>query len=269
MASHPRQTHLLRRDGSLITKTYRSWSRDEHRREWAVLNRLAARQPGLGPRPVRAALDTEPPSITMTIIPGTPIAGRWSDDHVTFLADAMCQFWSTPADGLPALDMYEAGYWRALMASSIRPAAGVEQEAYDLAERWIAGPDLDALLAGPLDVLGHGDPQPGNLLSDGDRIRLVDFEDAGAGDLCFELANFVEHLGARDAGLERMAGLIEHDADRYHLFRRLLAAFWLTRLLPDPAGIRPPRTAELREQSLRLIDLFGCGCSRSAIGTPT
>lgn len=257
MARRPRQTHHLRRHGGLITKTYQSWSRDEHRREWEALNRLASHQPGLGPQPVQAALDAEPPSITMTIIPGTPIAGRWSDDQIRLLADAMSRLWSTPADGLAPLDLYEPGYWRALMDGSKRPATGIEQQAYDLAERWISGPELDALLAGPLRVLGHGDPQPGNLLYDGERIRLVDFEDAGAGDPCFELANFVEHLGARDAGLERMADLIDHDADRYQRFRRLLAVFWLMKLLPDPDGIRPPRATELREQSLRLIDLFG------------
>lgn len=256
MASHPRQTHLLHRDGGLITKTYRSWSRGEHRREWAALNRLATHQPGLAPQPIRAALDAEPPSITMTIVPGTPITGRWSDDQLGSLADAMRRLWSTPADGLAPLDLYEAAYWRALMARSNRPAAGVEQQAYDLAVRWISGPELDELLAGPLDVLGHGDPQPGNLLYDGERIRLVDFEDAGAGDPCFELANFAEHLGTRGTGLDRIANLVEHDAVRYHSFRRLLAVFWLMKLLPDPVGIRPPRTAELREQSLRLVSLF-------------
>lgn len=252
----PRQTHLLHRHGALITKTYRTWQRGEHRREWGVLTRLAAHRPGLAPAPVRANLDAEPPWITLTVIPGEPITGRWSDHQIQLLADAMRLLWSTPADGLPPLGMYETGYWRRLLEKAVRPMAGIEQEAYDLAARWIAGPELDALLAGPLQVLGHGDPQFGNLLYDGERIRLVDFEDGGAGDLCFELANFAEHLGAREAGLDRMAGLIQHDVDRYRLFRRLLAIFWLTRLLPDPAGIRPPRSTELRDQALRVIDLF-------------
>lgn len=257
MDPKPRQTHDLRREGELITKTYRSWTRGEHRREWAVLNRLATHQPGLGPRPVRARLDADPPSITMTVIPGEPIVGRWGDDQVELLADAMRGLWGTPCVGLAPRGDYEPSYWRARMTRSKRPPSGIEQQAYDLATEWIAGPELDDLLSGPLDVLGQGDPQPGNLLYDGEQIRLVDFEDAGAGDLCFELANFAEHLGTRGSGLDRLADLIDHDADRYRLFRRLLAVFWLTLLLPDPAGIRPPRTEELRDQSLRLIGLFG------------
>ncbi|GAB3926990.1 hypothetical protein GCM10027613_42030 [Microlunatus endophyticus] len=253
----PRQTHRLRRDGELITKTYRSWSRDEHRREWAVLERLATRRPGLAPEPVRADLEAEPPSITMTAIPGAAISGRWSDEQVRLLAEAMNRLWSTPYDGLPPLDMYQPGYWRDLVAGSDRPTSGIAMQAYDIATGWVAGPDVARLLDGRFDVLGHGDPQPGNLLYDGEQIRLVDFEDAGAGDLCFELANLAEHLGTRLAGLDRVVGLVDHDPRRYLLFRRLLAVFWLIKLLPDPTGVRPPRTAELRDQSLRLLDLFG------------
>lgn len=195
--SAPRQTHELRRDGELITKTYRSWARGEHRREWAALNLLAEHRPGLAPEPVRADLEGTPPSITMTVVPGRPIAGRWTDDQVDLLAEAMTRLWSVPTE-LDSIGVHAPDYWRRLVATSIRPSGGTEQKVYDLASAWINGPALDDLLDGSApQVFGQGDPQTGNLLLDHNRIRLVDFEDARASDACFELANFAEHLGNR------------------------------------------------------------------------
>lgn len=253
----PRQTHRLDRDGDLITKTYRSWSRGEHRREWWTLNQLADYQPGLAPQPISADLEATPPSITMTVLPGRPITGIWSGDQLGLLGDAMRSLWSTPCDGLEPIDVHHPGYWRALAGSSVRPPLGAERQAYDLAAAWIDSPDLDALLdSSQLRILGQGDPQPGNMIYDGVRIRLVDFEDAGASDPDFELANFAEHLGTRGTGLDQLVAHFEVDERRYQFCRRLLASFWLFTLLPDPEGIRPPRTAELHDQALRLIDLF-------------
>ncbi|WP_228265948.1 phosphotransferase [Microlunatus elymi] len=252
-----RQTHHLRRDRDLITKTYRTWGRQEHHREWTTLNLLALHQPGLAPEPISAELDREPPSITMTALPGDPIVGYWTDDQIHLLAKAMRRLWDVPGDRPAPIDMHNAHYWRHLAARSLRPASGVELRAFDLTVDWITGPALNSLLDGrTLQILGQGDPQPGNMLYDGRGIRLVDFEDAGASDVCFELANFAEHLGARGTGLDRLADLIDHDHRRYHLYRRLIASFWLFRLLPDPTGARPPRTAELHDQAVRLIDLF-------------
>ncbi len=252
-----RQTHLLRRDGDLITKTYRGWDRDQHTREWDALTRLARYAPGLGPKPVSALLDAKPPSVTMTVIPGQPIVGAWTDEQIRLLAETLRRLWKIPTAGLTPIDMHESAYWRDLADKAVRPPNGVEQEAYDLAEEWIAGPDLDLVLDGQQQqILGQGDPQPGNLLYDGESIRLVDFEDAGASDVCFELANFAEHLGTRGTGLDRVAEIIDHDQSRYRQCRRLLASFWLFRLLPDPTGTRRNRTVKLPEQAARLVDLF-------------
>jgi hypothetical protein len=49
-------THELTVTAGLVTKRYTSWARDEHRREWTVLNRLHDQLPGLVPEPVRADL---------------------------------------------------------------------------------------------------------------------------------------------------------------------------------------------------------------------
>lgn len=253
----PRQTHELRREGDLITKVYRSWGRREPHREWAALRCLAVHQPGLGPDPITADLDGQPPSITMTVVPGHTIDGRWTEHQLGLLADAMRRLWSAPSDGLPAIDLHEPQYWRGLVAGSVRPQPGAEQDAYDLAGKWINSPELESLLDGRQpQVLGQGDPQPGNMLYDGVAIRLVDFEDSGASDVCFELANFAEHLGTRDTGLHRLADFIDHDSERYRLCRRLIAAWWLFRLLPDPTGRRPARPVDLHNQATRLVGLF-------------
>lgn len=250
--SAPRQTHELRRDGELITKTYRSWARGEHRREWAALNLLAEHRPGLAPEPVRADLEGTPPSITMTVVPGRPIAGRWTDDQVDLLAEAMTRLWSVPTE-LDSIGVHAPDYWRRLVATSIRPSGGTEQKVYDLASAWINGPALDDLLDGSApQVFGQGDPQTGNLLLDHNRIRLVDFEDARASDACFELANFAEHLGNRDAGLDRLAERFPINPVRLRLCRRLLAIFWFLRLLP----VRAERAEDFTGQTHRLLELF-------------
>lgn len=214
-------------------------------------------QPGLAPAPVSAQLDADPPLVTITVLPGSPIAGRWSENQIRLMAEAMRRLWSVPCDGMTAIDWRDPAYWRNLVAGSQRPVIGVEAVAYDLAVGWIDGPELESLLDGcQPQILGQGDPQPGNMLYDGISIRLVDFEDAGPSDVCWELANFVEHLGTRDTGLDRLADLVDHDDQRYRRCRALIASFWLFALLPDPTGSRPPRSAELHRQALRLSGLF-------------
>ena len=74
--------------------------------------------------------------------------------------------------------------------------------------------------AGHPAVLGHGDPCLANYLWDGDRIRLIDFEDCGPSDRAFELAILTEHISAwSDARLE--------------------AEDLLAQVRPDPGGQNP------------------------------
>lgn len=257
VSSGVRHTHLLRGDGDVITKTYRGWGRDQHLREWSALNRLAVDAPGPAPAPVGALLDARPPSITMTMIPGQPIAGRWTDHQISLLADVLRRLWQVSSDGLPPIDMHQPDYWRQLAAGATPPVSGIVRDAYELVVDWLGGAELDAVLAGAhRQILGQGDPQPGNLLWDGEAIRLVDFEDSGASDVCFDLANFAEHIGTRGTGLHHVAELIQHDSWRYRRCRRLLASFWFFRMLPDLTGARRSRTVTLHDQAVRLVGLF-------------
>src|SRR5262245_61522837 len=95
------QTHTLTsKDGNLI-KRYTSWDRDEHRREWTVLNHLHAHVPGLVPVPLGADLDADPPSVTMSRITGAPLDGPLSPAQLDGLKLALDRMWSVPAAGLP------------------------------------------------------------------------------------------------------------------------------------------------------------------------
>lgn len=91
----------------------------------------------------------------------------------------------------------------------------------------------------------------GNLLYDGVRIRLIDFEDAGASNRCFELANFAEHLGNRGRGLGRLA-------DRFEVDRASVRppAAGFVQVLPIVAG-PGKRPADFAEQTERLLALLG------------
>jgi Ser/Thr protein kinase RdoA (MazF antagonist) len=233
-------THHLTFHGPFVTKKYRTWERGEHRREWAVLRHLHEHAGDLAPRPVEARLDDSPPAITMSRVPGEPLAvplsaaqlaglGRWSDD---------------------------LRFARRLTAGP-RPTAGILAEAFDAAVHWWTGPDPDQLRRRPAStVLGHRDPNPSNYLWDGRRVRIVDFEDAAISDPATELAIMAEHLAWRDAGADTLRGRCTVDQDRLLAARRLWAMFWLRLLLPGgPAADRnPPGTAE--SQAKRLLELL-------------
>jgi thiamine kinase-like enzyme len=111
-------------------------------------------------------------------------------------------------------------------------------------------------------VFGQGDPNLANFLWDGDRVRIVDFEDSGLSDRAFELADAVEHLSTWiDSGLDgdkflRAFDLSRAERSRLADCRRLAALFWLLRLQPGGnASLRnPPGT--LRRQAERLLALL-------------
>jgi len=59
-----------------VVKRYRSWERGEHLREWQALVMLASCAPDLAPAPLGCDLDSVPPHIRMSRIPGRPLAGQ-------------------------------------------------------------------------------------------------------------------------------------------------------------------------------------------------
>jgi Ser/Thr protein kinase RdoA (MazF antagonist) len=49
--------------------------------------------------------------------------------------------------------------------------------------------------------LGISDLNPANIIWDGERCRLVDFEDGGLTDPAYDLADHLEHISARTAAV--------------------------------------------------------------------
>lgn len=220
-----------------------------HGNEWSVLHHVHRHDPELCPRPV--SLDGDPPAVTMTVIPGSPLSGPLSPAQIDALVEAIHRLWSIPFDGPWRDDLRFARHLTAIP----RPSNGVAAQAYDAALAWWDGPDPLLLQEKPaVTVLGHRDPYLANYLWDGSRVRLVDFEDSCLSDPATEVAILIEHLSTHDSGLH--PGLFEVDPMRLLAARRLWAMFWLWRLLPGgPSEHRnPPGTADL--QARRLLDLL-------------
>ncbi|MEV4416037.1 aminoglycoside phosphotransferase family protein [Catellatospora sp. NPDC049609] len=245
------QTHDLSTDGDVLVKRYASWDRDEHRREWMVLNHLHPRLPDLVPAPLAARLDAVPPSVKMSRLPGLPLAGPLTPQLLDGLAEALRRMWSVPAAGLPPRRFHPAeavAAARSMFATALRPE-GVAGEAFDGAAGFLRRPvRVDAVPA----VVGHGDPNLANYLWDGTRVRIVDLEDAGASDVAYELATMVEHLSARDTDWTAFVRGFDVDGDRLRWSRTLFATLWFYWLLPGNGAAKrnPPGTLQLQAERL-------------------
>ena len=266
-------THEVRidRDGGLVVKRFRSARRGEPVREWTALPLLARLAPGLAPAPVSADLDSAFPVVTMSLLPGTELSATpVTKAQGCALAEALEQLWrSTPSVSreLPAVapnPMTFARQVREMLAA--RPVLGDDPDVvrvHALAAAWLESRALERHSnAWHYAVLGHGDPCLANYLWDGDRIRLIDFEDSGPSDRAFELAILTEHISAwSDACLDADDFLARFDLTRAEKtrvrdFRRLAALFWLIMLRPGSSSStrNPPGT--LNRQADRLLGLL-------------
>jgi thiamine kinase-like enzyme len=130
-----------------------------------------------------------PEGILVTrFIEGTPIAELDIHDPATIarVADSVRRFHEGPAIPGLFIPLRIVEAYRALASERGVP---VPME-FGLAQAIGRRIEL-ALLTGPLDLRPcHNDFLPGNLIDDGERMRIVDWEYAGMGDPFFDLGNF-------------------------------------------------------------------------------
>lgn len=264
-------THDLDLGEVRVTKTFRPRHGDEAEREWGALNLLARRAPGLAPEPLECHDDDQRPSVVMTRVPGSPLGGVPLDgDQLDALAATLVQLHGAlPVDELARLPLrraHQADFVsdaRAWIEEELPAVPADVERALAAGRAWLGSPEADLLAAGPVDlVFTHGDGNVANLLWDGVRCRVVDFEDAGTSDLAYELGDLLEHVSVWLRGIVRPEDLLERlgltTAQRRRVLaaRRLFATFWLLMLLPGhPADARNP-AGSLERQAARLLELL-------------
>jgi Ser/Thr protein kinase RdoA (MazF antagonist) len=263
-------THGLAIGISEVSKRFTSWQRGEPGREWDALRILSDHAPGLAPRPLRRTVEDGRPVVVMSRLPGTPLGGRPSTPRqVTAVADAM----TTLHGAVPAAELsrFPRRIWhpaeavetlRARDADLPPNLQGDVRRAFVAGTEWVHSAQASTVASEDArQVLGQGDGNIANFVWDGERCRLVDFEDSGLSDPAFEIADLVEHPSTWLHGVlaaEELLPLLvsEHSAERVLQARHLLALYWLHMLLPDePAHRRnPPGSCE--RQARRLLQLL-------------
>jgi hypothetical protein len=269
----PFATHGVAFQAETVVKRFRSWTRDEPRREWQALTLLARYAPGLAPEPIRADLTADPPEVVMSRLPGEPLGTRPAPDaQINAVAAALTRLHhAIPPPVLDAVGPAGHGGAQSVIDHMRGLAAGcgaesldpLPRQAYNRVLTW-----LDRGEAGKLDlpnlhpVYAHGDGNLANRLWDGSQVRLVDFEDSGRDGRAQELADFVEHITVwAHAGIGTEPFLDRFDltpAERQQIsrLRRLHAAHWLMILLPGAGAHHrnPPGTFE--SQARRTLELL-------------
>jgi Ser/Thr protein kinase RdoA (MazF antagonist) len=256
-------THVVDIGDDEVVKRFRSWDRDEHLREWHALTLLASHAPGLAPAPLSAGLTSVPPYVRMSRVAGRPLDGQVvTPVHVDAVAAAISRLHAavprSVVAGLrpqPWLAVGAVSQMRSIVAGMrVAKDDALPRAAFGAGLRWL-GQAADPQLGPRSVVLGQGDGNLANYLWDGERVRLVDFEDSGRSDRAYELAAFAEHLSVwHEAKVETGAllgrfELTRAESERVLFFRRAFAFYWLLKLLDQ----RENRRDTLHRQARRLL----------------
>jgi hypothetical protein len=256
----------------IVVKRYEHADREQPAREWRALLLLAEHAPGLAPEPILADLAGNPAVIEMSLLDGEPLGGEpLTQEQESAVLRAVGQLWqAVPVSKVTLLPDESARETEAWLVQQVGEMAA----SYDLGEDpvvrsaelagldWLSWAGVGGGEHGLPQVFGQGDSNLANFLWDGERVRIVDFEDSGISDRAFELGQLVEHLSAwHDAGLnaDQFAAAFDlTSAERARLAdtRRLAALYWLLRLRPggDVSQRNPPGT--LGRQAERLLALL-------------
>lgn len=146
-----------------------------------------AEEIGIGPPIVHHA--EKPPALVTRFVPGATFSGRELDD-ATLRRAATCftaLHASTPAMPWPGAPTDTLAVDRGWIEGAKPHFPQLAEELRD-AEALIAR--IEAVLPEPRQVPSHNDPMPGNLIDDGDRVWLIDWEFSYINDPAHDLANF-------------------------------------------------------------------------------
>lgn len=263
-------THDVSISTGIVRKVYVSWEEGEPEREWAALLLLDREAPGLAPRPLGREEEDGRPVVVMSEVPGRPLTDNVSPVQQRGLVEALRRLFAVNVeDGLaerangPSVMRGQLIEW----LTGSYDLARCEDEALvadclTRAREWLATDgEIVETITDPVIAIGDGNPD--NVLWDGERCRLIDFEEHGVSDLAYEVADIVEHASSRlERRLDTEAFLAEMQLDeaqqrRVEEYRRLMACLWLAILLPGNGGFdrNPPGSTE--DQARHLLASLG------------
>ena len=229
-----------------------------------MLSLLHDRVPGLAPEPI--GRESGPPVVVMSRAAGAPLQDVLTPAQTDAVVAAYRSLFAVPVPSdlrprhaPPDQFVADVADWLAEPPPDGLP--DVVRRALDAATRWhAAAPAGLGEVRDP--VVAQADGNVANLIWDGRRVTLVDFEYAGVGDLAFEVADLVEHASSRlRALLDPAAVLAGFDltpaqSARVDDYRVVLATFWLLMLLPGSPGHGRNPTGSDERQAAHLLALL-------------
>lgn len=267
-------THDITVTGDVVRKCYVSWDGGEPEREWAALQLLAREAPGLAPAPVDREARDGRPVVVMSLVPGAPMTADVTPAQQGALVTALRRLFAVPvppgleerANG-PATMRAKVHTWLAEDYDLTRcQDPDLVRDAKDRAVEWLAALRLPGVVER---VISLGDGNLANVMWDGEVCRLVDWEEYGASDLTYEIADLVEHASSRltrsldvHALLDDL-GLDESQHVRLEQHRALLACFWLMMLLPGNRGFARNPVGSNEDQARHVLALLDQASWRS------
>jgi len=259
-------THDVKVTAGVVRKVYVSWDEGEPEREWAALQLLAREAPGLAPEPIGRESQDGRPVVVMSRLPGEPLAGDITPTQHGALVEALRRLFAVPVpDDLD--DRAHGPEWmrsRSNVTAWLAEDHGVtacQDPALVMTAKIRAVEWLDSVRLVDR-VVAVGDGNLDNVLWDGEVCRLIDWEEYGASDLAYEVADVVEHASSRltrSLDVEELLadlGLDEPQRERVEQFRPLFACFWLMMLLPGNAGFARNPVGSTEDQARHVLALL-------------
>lgn len=226
---------------------------------------------GIAPKPLRRRTDGTRAVIVMSRVGGMPLGSQpLSDDQTGAVAAAISIMHAAVPDTEVA--KLPVRVWCASEAvtqlrkqttQTADPRSFRVRQALEAGQEWIRSPEATQFAdeQAPL-AFGQGDGNLANFMWDGIRCRIVDFEDCGASDRAFEVADLLEHVSTWMTGAVAAENLLQHlDLDasvkrRLLQARKVIALYWLIMLLPGHPGHDRNPLGSVELQARRLLQLL-------------